>query len=92
MASKPKHPPGPPMTLGNMRHLGVRGLAVHCLNPQCRHQTVFSADDYPDEVPVPSFQARMKCRKCGAKGRQIDVRPNWKEQPPQSSLTGKVFR
>jgi hypothetical protein len=40
------------MTLGNMRHLGVRGLAVHCLNPQCRHQTVFSADDYPDEVPT----------------------------------------
>jgi hypothetical protein len=21
--SKPKHPAGPPMTLGNMRHLGV---------------------------------------------------------------------
>jgi len=52
MATRPKHPPGPPMTLGNMRHLGVRGLAVHCLNPQCRHQAVFSADDYPDEVPA----------------------------------------
>ena len=54
---KPKQPAGRPMTLGNMRYLGVRGLAVHYLNPQCRHQTVFSADDYPDEVPVPSFQA-----------------------------------
>jgi hypothetical protein len=62
MPSNSKQATGPPMTLGNMRHLGVRGLAVHCLNPQCRHQTVFSADDYPDEVPVPSFQARMKCR------------------------------
>jgi hypothetical protein len=81
MATKPKQPAGPLMTLGNMRHLGVRGLAVHCLNPQCRHQAVFSVDDYPDEIPVPSFQARMKCGKCGAKGRQIDVRPNWKEQP-----------
>jgi hypothetical protein len=23
---KPKHPPGEPMTLGNMRHLGVQRL------------------------------------------------------------------
>jgi hypothetical protein len=35
---KPKHPPGPPMTLGNMRELGVRGLMVHRLNPKCLHQ------------------------------------------------------
>jgi hypothetical protein len=48
------------MDLGNMRHLGVRGLAVHCLNPKCRHQTVFSADDYPDDVEVPSFQSRIR--------------------------------
>jgi hypothetical protein len=27
----------------------------------------------------------MKCGKCG--GRNIDVRPNWKEQPTQPSLT-----
>ena len=26
MAAKPKHPPGPPMTLGNTRERGVRGL------------------------------------------------------------------
>jgi hypothetical protein len=25
---KPKHPPGPPMTLGNMRELGVRRLVA----------------------------------------------------------------
>jgi len=87
-----KQPPGSPMTLGNMRQLGVRGLAVYCLNPSCRHRAVFSADDYPDAVPVPSFQTRLKCSKCGAKGRQIDVRPNWKEQPSQPSLTGKVWR
>jgi hypothetical protein len=53
-----------------------------------RHLAVFSADDYPDEVPVPSFQARMKCGKCGAVGRQIDVRPNWKEQPVQNDGEG----
>jgi hypothetical protein len=33
MTSNPKQLAGPPMTLGNMRQLGVRGLAVHCLNP-----------------------------------------------------------
>jgi hypothetical protein len=29
---KPKHPAGPPMTLGNMRHLGVQRLVAHRLN------------------------------------------------------------
>jgi hypothetical protein len=32
MAPQVKHPPGPLMTLGNMRQNGVRGLAVHCLD------------------------------------------------------------
>ena len=75
----PKHPPGPPMTLGNMRLLGVRGLAVSCLNQDCRHQTVISVDDYADEIEVPSFAVRMACSKCG--GKRVDARPNWKEMP-----------
>jgi hypothetical protein len=86
----PKHPAGPPMTLGNMRELGVRGLAVYCVNHACRHQTIISADDYADEIEIPSFGRRMKCSKCG--GRRVDVRPNWKEQPPSESLTGKQWR
>ena len=86
----PKTPLGEPMTLGNMRQLGARGLAVYCINPLCRHQSVFSADDYPDEVPVPSFRARMKGGKCD--GEKVDVRPNWKEQPLQMSLIGKRWR
>ena len=32
MASKPKQPHGAPMTLGNMRDLGVRNLLASCLN------------------------------------------------------------
>jgi hypothetical protein len=36
-----------PMTLGNMRQLGVRSLAVYCWN--CHHQTVLSADRWPDD-------------------------------------------
>jgi hypothetical protein len=35
---KRKHPPGEPMTLGNMRHLGVQRLVATCLNDVCRHQ------------------------------------------------------
>jgi len=35
---KPKHPPGPPMTLGNMRQLGVQRLVAFCLNDACQHQ------------------------------------------------------
>ena len=33
---KPQHRASPPMTLGNMREMGVRGLNVLCLN--CRHE------------------------------------------------------
>jgi hypothetical protein len=78
------------MDLGNMRRLGVRGLAVHCLNEECRHEAVFSADDYPDEVGLPSFRSSTTCGECG--GKHVDVQPNWKEQPIQMTLTGKVWR
>jgi hypothetical protein len=30
-----KQPPGAPMTLGNMRHLGVQNLIASCLNDAC---------------------------------------------------------
>jgi hypothetical protein len=85
-----KHPSGPPMKLGNMRRLGVRGLVVSCLNPECRHETVISVDDYADDVPVPWFGAHMVCTACGMIG--TDARPNWKEEPPRESLTGKRWR
>jgi hypothetical protein len=39
-----------------------------------------------------SFGPKAVCAKCGARGRHIDVRPNWKEQPPSESLTGKQWR
>jgi hypothetical protein len=31
VSDEPKHPPGPPMTLGNMRELGVQWLIASCL-------------------------------------------------------------
>ena len=36
----PKHPPGPPMTLGNMRELGAQNLIAFCLNNSCRHRAL----------------------------------------------------
>jgi hypothetical protein len=32
MASNLKHPPGPPMTLGNMREMGRASSFASCLN------------------------------------------------------------
>jgi hypothetical protein len=39
-----------------------------------------------------NFRSRVVCAKCGSRRDKIDVRPNWKEQLPQQSLTGKVWR
>jgi hypothetical protein len=80
------------MTLGNMRHLGVQNLLASCLNDACRHQGLIDVSSYADDVEVPSFASKIVCAKCGARGRHIDVRPNWKERPPSESLTGKQWR
>jgi hypothetical protein len=73
------HEPGPPMTLGSLRQLGVRGLLVICVDPKCRHEATMSVDDYADAIELPSFAPRMVCSRCG--GKRIEVRPNWKEMP-----------
>ena len=65
-----------PMTLGNMRQKGVRGLDVTCLH--CRHHTEVNVDAHPDHVPVPAFGPRMRCTKCGKLG--ATAIPNWKER------------
>jgi hypothetical protein len=72
------------MTLGNMRALGVRSLAVSC--SLCHHEAVVDAAPWPDHMPVPSFGPKMVCSRCGIVG--ADARPNWKEQPDRPSLTG----
>jgi hypothetical protein len=77
-----------PMTLGNMRELGVRSFHVSCWN--CHHQAVLSSDRWPDDVAVPAFGPRMVCTRCGIVG--ADARPNWKERPPRESLTAVQWR
>jgi hypothetical protein len=64
------------MNFANMRANGVRSLAVTCFN--CYHQAVINVDGYPDHVPVPDFEGRLKCTRCGTVG--ADIRPNWNEQ------------
>ena len=68
------------MTLGDMRRQGVRDLIAFRHNDACRHQAIIDVSKYPD-VEVPCFQGRVKCGKCGRRGRFVDVRPNWKEAP-----------
>jgi hypothetical protein len=70
----PKHPPGPPMTLGNMRRQGVRHLIGYCLNAACRHQALIDVSGYPDDVEIPLWRA--KCSKRG--GKCVDVRPKFR--------------
>ena len=69
-----------------LRELGVHRLLVSCLNPDCRHEALLDASGYWADLAVTSFIARMKCNWCGDK--RVDMRPNWKEQPPRESLTG----
>jgi hypothetical protein len=49
--------PGPPMTLGNMRSLGVRSLVVTC--ELCHHEAILPTDRWPDAVLVRAFRPRM---------------------------------
>jgi hypothetical protein len=52
-----------PMTLGNMRQNGVRGLFVTW--SACGYHAEVNVDARPDDVPVTSFGPRMRCTKGG---------------------------
>ena len=56
----PKHPPGPPMTLGNMRELGVQRLIASCLRADT--QALIDVSSYPAETEVPSFLRTCEVR------------------------------
>ncbi len=72
-----------PMTLGNMRSLGVRSLFATCL--ACGSKTEVNVDAWPDDVPVPSFTRHMRCTRCGNLG--ASAIPNWIERG--NSLPGR---
>jgi hypothetical protein len=62
------------------------------LNDAFRHSALIDVSSYPADTEVPWFRTRVVCAKCGDRGNKIDVRPNWKEQPPRESVTGKQWR
>jgi hypothetical protein len=53
MIAKPKEPPGPAMTLGNMRELSVQRLIASCLNDAWRRQGLLDVSGYPADTEVP---------------------------------------
>jgi predicted DNA-binding ribbon-helix-helix protein len=81
MAPNPKHPPGPAMTLGNMRELGVQRLIASCLNDACRHTALIDVWSYPAETEVPYFSRNVSAPSAATEGTRIDVRSNWSFVP-----------
>jgi hypothetical protein len=75
-----------PMSLGNMRSLGVRGLSVTC--SACSYKRTVNVDAWPDSVPVPSFGPRMRCSCCSSLG--ATAIPNWIER--RDKLPGGPWR
>ena len=80
-------PFSPPMTLGNMRANGVRTLGVWCSGLGWCHHGVVDVERYGDDVPVPWFEPRMRCERCGHLGG--DARPNWQQRAPPR-LFGRI--
>ena len=54
-----------PMTLGNMRELGVQNLVAYCLNDACRHTALIDVSSYPAETEVPSFANERSAARAG---------------------------
>ena len=86
-----KQPAGPAMTLGNMRDLGVKRLIASCLNPACRDTALIECGAIRLRLKSRTSSLVWSARNVGH-GNKIDVRPNWKEQTPKASLTGKEWR
>jgi hypothetical protein len=53
IAMATKYPTGDPMTLGNMRVLGVQRLVAYCLDPSWRHEGLIDVSKYRANIEVP---------------------------------------
>jgi hypothetical protein len=58
----------PPMTLGNMRELGVPGLMVYCLNPKCLNRDRLDVDGYGMKYEYRGSAPAGFCTSCGMIG------------------------
>ena len=76
------------MALGNMREQSVDHLIAFCpYNDACGHQAII---DDPADTLVTWFRSKIKCGKCGGRGRWVDVRrreagipDNWQSRPAE---------
>jgi hypothetical protein len=60
-----KHPPGSPMTLGDMRELGVQKLIASCLNDACRQTALIEVWSYPAATEIMYFKRRVVAPSAG---------------------------
>jgi hypothetical protein len=68
-----RNPPGDPMTLGSMHHLGVQRVVAYCLRDACRHVGLIDVSQYPADTEVRWFRSHVFCTKYGARRNLIDV-------------------
>lgn len=71
-----------PMTLGNMREVGVDRVLLSCVAVQCGWSGSHGVSQWPDDFPVPDVGARIPCPKCGA--REVDSRPDWPQRKTET--------
>ena len=72
-------PPGPPMSLANMRLSGVRMVTASC--EVCGRSADVNVDTLPETTTVPEAGEHLRCSRCGAK--TISTRPAWHTSPRQ---------
>jgi transposase len=67
-------PPGPPMTLGNMRRQGVQHLIAYCLNDACRHQAIIDVSKYPQSAVVcgPHQMRQVRSARVGRRAAELE--------------------
>lgn len=66
-----------PMTLADMRGLGVRSVDAYCQAPSCGHSATILVDALSPATFVPDVALRLRCSACGSK--KVYTRPSWKE-------------
>src|SRR5262249_28952090 len=67
-------PPSEPVTLGNMRHLGVQQLVATC--DACRHQGVIDVSKYPDDIEVPWSGVLARAVRVAESGPWVQIKPS----------------
>ena len=79
--------PDCPMTLANMRSLGVRSVVASCT---CGRESSVNVDRLPDTATVPSIRLKLRCSACGARPDQ--TRPDWLQYNAKGSAKSRAPR